>query len=802
MMFSTPESIAEREKQLADFLAIYPYEKAMQMTLNDYSGIASENDNYFCRWVEQKASELGGIRGGSAYKFGIYQIGTDKKTAKNAFSENGYSWLRNVGDNFDSVKKKILTNIKKVIEAAHNGDYEAIDGIDGFFDTFKWKVAFLYSDKKLVPIYKQDALRYIVKKNGMPNWEKAKFSEIYRFLIALRGEQDVWSFGAEQWNRWKEYDNRTHYFIARLSYANRIKEALEKNVWILQQRYSIQDSATVSRVFNAIKKIRPDDILLLTYGNKILAAGRAKTFNESLSQHQSKLSKVTNCKSHEYFDFSGTTYFSDCPAYYEVLSENCDKEDSWGQYVGVENWNFYNENSNVRTTGLKCKVKNSTVQNTIFEVESEWGKQKYEELENNDPGDGTEPDSAEDDMDQLTTLLLKKKNMILQGAPGTGKTFETASLALKVLGDNVDFDDREAVMKQYHLREKEGRISFVTFHQTMDYESFVEGLKAVAVKDKDGNAVGGVSYEPKPGVFKNICDRARTKKDESFESCFAKYLESIKSFDNKRTISTTSGESEIYVWYEGTKTIQVRSTTSAIPKPESATALLNIEKIINQANDDLDHGENNWPQYANAIIADVRKEYPSKTDAEKLPYVLIIDEINRGNVSKIFGELITLLEPDKREGALNEVSTTLTYSQLPFTVPSNLYIIGTMNTTDRSVGSVDYAIRRRFAFKPLVADSSVIEKFDKFENSNVHDQALDLFNAVKKFLDKNKVDMNIDDMMVGHSYFLAETQEDLDMKWNYEILPLLQEYFKDGIINTEPKVGTIQDFIASIPVAK
>ena len=175
--------------------------------------------------------------------------------------------------------------------------------------------------------------------------------------------------------------------------------------------------------------------------------------------------------------------------------------------------------------------------------------------------------------------------------------------------------------------------------------------------------------------------------------------------------------------------------------------------------------------------------------------MLIIDEINRGNVSKIFGELITLLEPDKREGEVNEVKAKLTYSQLDFTVPSNLYIIGTMNTTDRSVGTIDYAIRRRFAFKTLESDRSVIQEWDGFEDENVREKSLKLFDSVKKFLEDNKVDMDIKDMMVGHSYFLAENLVDLDMKWQYEILPLIQEYFKDGIIKTEPKQVSIQEFV-------
>jgi 5-methylcytosine-specific restriction endonuclease McrBC GTP-binding regulatory subunit McrB len=134
------------------------------------------------------------------------------------------------------------------------------------------------------------------------------------------------------------------------------------------------------------------------------------------------------------------------------------------------------------------------------------------------------------------------------------------------------------------------------------------------------------------------------------------------------------------------------------------------------------------------------------------------------------------LEADKRVGGDHPLSVTLPYSKESFSVPSNLYIIGTMNTTDRSVGSIDYAVRRRFAFVTLEADESKVPEGD----------ARNLFNAVKNFLNKSKYDMDIEDLMVGHSYFMTSDADVLKMKWQYEILPLLMEYHKDGIISKSP----------------
>lgn len=281
--------------------------------------------------------------------------------------------------------------------------------------------------------------------------------------------------------------------------------------------------------------------------------------------------------------------------------------------------------------------------------------------------------------DRCARLLKAKHNIILQGAPGTGKTYNTAAIALGVLGiGDVDLTDHEAVMGRYgELQDK--RIFFTTFHQSLDYEDFVEGLKPRVQTNADGESIG-VCYEPEDGIFKRACKAA-----------------------------------------EMGKTV-----------------------------------------------------------------VLIIDEINRGNVSKIFGELITLLESDKRDNGSHPIKVTLPYSKAPFGVPGGLYIIGTMNTTDRSTGTLDYALRRRFAFVTLRSDPSVIEKhYDALGAEDLKDKALGVFDDIKAFITSPKHlcgDLGIDDLMVGHSYFLASSEEELRDKMEYEIIPLVAEYINDGIL--------------------
>ena len=374
---------------------------------------------------------------------------------------------------------------------------------------------------------------------------------------------------------------------------------------------------------------------------------------------------------------------------------------------------------------------------------------------------------------QATKLLKSKKNVILQGAPGTGKTYATAALALSVLGiTDVDFSDHAAVMRKYEELRGQKRIFFTTFHQSMDYEDFVEGIKP-QVED------GQVGYSVEDGIFKNVCKSVSEGGD--IVGCIDKYLQSIKGFSNKKVIPTVTGRSNLYVWWkDGNSTISIRSTVSEAGEDEEyVPSPINIEKVKLQA---LGEGEeNNWRQYAQAFINAVKAEYRDELQGRSRSVVLIIDEINRGNVARIFGELISLLEADKRSDAVHPLTVTLPYSKEEFSVPGEVYIIGTMNTTDRSAGTLDYAVRRRFAFVTLRSDREAVRR--AYADSSLGEKAVAAFDDVLKFIkEHNAGDLDIDDLMVGHSYFMAQDEDGLKLKIEYEVLPLIREYAKEGLL--------------------
>ena len=406
------------------------------------------------------------------------------------------------------------------------------------------------------------------------------------------------------------------------------------------------------------------------------------------------------------------------------------------------------------------------------------------------------------ELKKYTDILRMKKNIILQGAPGTGKTYTTAALALSLIDENISYFNHDVVMEKYQEYVEKGQIAFITFHQSMDYEDFVEGLKPQLVENSDGNTAG-IAYRVEDGIFKRLCkqaieDSALVSMQDNFESVWGKLVDELDEKDFIE-IPLLSGKNtfriELNEYGTGLATrtyeddsFQKDRWISGKSKFFSKEQLYNVYRGLPGT---PARGHDN---YRKAIIRYCKEnlgliEYAlplNNTQSNTNPFILIIDEINRGNVSKIFGELITLLESDKRIGSMHPINVRLPYSKELFSVPPNIYLIGTMNTTDRSVGTIDYAVRRRFAFITLKSEKSAIEKFYDNVSSGtdavLKNKALELFSSVKRFIEENKIEENFDDLMPGHSYFMAKSDAELEQKFIYEVLPLLHEYHKDGLL--------------------
>jgi 5-methylcytosine-specific restriction protein B len=412
-------------------------------------------------------------------------------------------------------------------------------------------------------------------------------------------------------------------------------------------------------------------------------------------------------------------------------------------------------------------------------------------------------------------------------------------------------------MKRYEELRTEGRINFVTFHQSYGYEDFIEGLRP-EVKN------GQVSYSVRPGIFREVCDAARL-------ASFVKPLIGETPLKDRRiykmslgTAATNEGnlifqdcmeKGYILLGYGGNIDFSECNTAKEIrqkvedesrfEKPESVTRYMSLFKqdlkvgdivVISQGNSHfraigevsgeyeyLEASPTGTFHHMRAVrwlaIFEVNRKVEEiynkkfmqssiyllhsealnfnalenilnnnqKSDSGNSPFVLIIDEINRANISKVFGELITLLESDKREGQVNALNVKLPYSGHPFCVPSNLHVIGTMNTADRSIALLDTALRRRFDFEELLPEYKELPSVDGIDLGAL---LMQINERLEYLYDR--------DHTIGHAYFInIKTLEDLDTVFKRKVIPLLQEYFYEDLAKVRSVLNDKGDFFST-----
>ncbi|ATA20569.1 5-methylcytosine-specific restriction protein B [Gibbsiella quercinecans] len=492
------------------------------------------------------------------------------------------------------------------------------------------------------------------------------------------------------------------------------------------------------------------------------------------------------------------------------------------------------------------------------DVESPEALQKLMTLLCGAPSSAAFSDMKQDNENKEQPMIFPL-NQILFGPPGTGKTYATTEMAVKI-ADNAWYqqavqephgsDLRERVKERYQKLVEKQRIMFTTFHQSFSYEDFIEGIRATTDESS-----GTLRYEVVDGIFKQLCLNARVKVQGSATQPIS--LEGRRIW--KMSLGNTmEGEGDVYEeclannyvllgWgedidfsncstYKSVKARIVSEQKSSEGTSNYMGVAVNTFKNIIKNGDVIIVSDGNHKFRAIAEITggysylpnDERKYYhqmrsvkwlrtytPSlpkeqiftkslsqmtlyelqdttidrekltqllapvdDADSQDLPHVLIVDEINRGNIARIFGELITLLESDKRQGADDERSLMLPYSKQTFSVPQNVYVIGTMNTADKSLIQMDLALRRRFSFIEMPAQPEFLAGVRAF-GVDVEQLLTRINQRIEALLDSEH--------MIGHAYFMplkniegnAEREACLASIFQVKIIPLLREYFFD-----------------------
>lgn len=787
-----------------EFLRVWPQDRLAQMTLDEYTQAGSKDS--FINWIESRLDKLGSIWGGSSFKFGVYsRKDKDEKVSDSRLSySDTYGWYSSLGSTADEAFSQVKGRIGQVASLAGNGDLDGIENLEGLGEAYKWKIAFHYQDRnspQIVDIFKKAPLSVFVGADATVR----SMAALQRAALAKRPtDMGILEFGHQIWTEW----SKKNLPVWKLSHGNNDFSDDERQRY-LQDSLAVMHSQTGLSQGKKFTEAPVGTLFYLCHGNSPQLIGQFTSVAGVCPKGEGWLQRT--------YRVLKTAVRSD--AYQENSKKWSPRGNSTFWQVGADDLPEFDR----------------TLLTPYFATElAELAAMVGDEI------DASSVNAAENSSSPIESTSPKTINQILYGPPGTGKTFATIDEALRVL-DSVFFlehiNDRKALKARFDSLAADGYLRFVTFHQSFSYEDFVEGLRATT------NDENQLEYKVEPGVFKRLCDDARTQGAQTGTGVSSNpriWKISISGTGPSTTLSYCLNHSEARIGWGATgdlrQPLQGNSYYESLGSGNLGTLRYFAEEImpgdilicIHSAElmsavgvvtgdyrydvhppqgvvDDYNHVRpvkwlyrdlklsilplNDGNQFIAKTVYKMDRftwgellEYleksgsmfgkPSFSVAERKPHVLIIDEINRGNISRIFGELITLIEPSKRAGADEALEVTLPYSKKPFSVPSNVYLIGTMNTADRSLTGLDIALRRRFTFKEMPPKPELLDE------KNI--AGVNLGALLRKMNERIEVLLDRDHCL-GHAYFISlkdgDPLEDLATIFRQQILPLLQEYF-------------------------
>ncbi|PHG30405.1 AAA family ATPase [Bacillus toyonensis] len=776
--------LAEKESGRQEFVKRFPLESLRNLTIEEYAN--TKTKDCFNYWLEQK-NILGGIGGANAAKFGIYRAKTGEYC-------KGYGKQQVVlkGEQMQEEFRALKEGICEAIRLAKEEHISEIYKLDlPIYNMVLLKILNIYVPGKFFNIYSppilielgkelhikdelltpQNAielnhvvLHAIKKENVFLDWSNEKIS---RFIWDTFSERD------------KSLDKNTNYWLVGHTYekTRSIKDYLINNncIAIGFWREDLSPYLDEENIEDII-----DDKEETTAGQKAL--------KQFLKMKEGDFVALKSCFPHK-VDGKVRSVLR-VSAVGQVTKDAFDGykfSEEYGHILPVE-WINTEERDFIGYGGYRStlnEAKNKNVINLVF--------MQGKEISN------TPQESSE-------VLDADPSNYVFFGPPGTGKTYQIVERALELIDkrtyEELKADGREALQQEFSRLTKEGQIHLVTFHQSYGYEDFIEGLKS----DGKGNFV------PTDGILKKAALEAMYEGIQSTSQDFSNEVRFEQLYDylvenglkNNIQFESKTGTASFISYISEQNNIVITSEDVKTSSIVSKNRLLSLYRYVQEH--DIDWKNNimfvreaiggcnqtrywsvlNWilekmedtteekieveGEEKKAIIQKVLLENGSFDYSNVKKHVVIIDEMNRGNISKIFGELLTLLEEDKRLTQSNELIVELPYSKEKFTLPPNLYVIGTMNTADRSIALLDTALRRRFVFEEIMPNTDLLESIgDEIDLA-------EMLSVINK-----RIEVLYDrDHMIGHAYFInAKTDNEVIAIFQMKIIPLLQEYFYD-----------------------
>ena len=726
----------DKEELYNEFMRLFTPSRLENLKLEEYTNLTKDS---FCYWIENKLNDWGNIHGATSYKFGIFQWGSKPELGKtNLLADEKYAWQNRFGKTAEEAYCNIRKQLVQLVKYAEKCEFEKIDSID-LSEMFKWKIAFIYSNKKLINWFSKDALLKFAQYFGHDVNNKTPTSKLQRILLNEQGEKSLDDFNKVLQPIWNKAQKDGEWL------PKDYNPNISKEIWI----ELIKD-----------KTIFTENILItfacLHEATISTCTDMAKEFGRTKGFYKNNIWRT------------GKRVYDkiNCP-----LSE---RENGENRY-----WPICCVARNLKNGLFEFKIRKE-----LLDAFEETGIIKQLELY---------ADEGEKNMGKLedyTEVLLENYNLILHGAPGTGKTHLAKEIAAQMIcGKSFEEIEKGSDEEKAFNEQTE----FVQFHPSYDYSDFVEGIRPIEGEN------GEVSFERKDGIFKAFCEKALKKTSSAEETNFDDCWDSL--IDYVRENLASDKLTKIGSWEYGLSSKESLKYSS-VNSPSQYNFTITKQNVYDAYQGKKARPKGGFQKEMNQIVDFMKEKFKlipydkiAKYEIDNKQYIFIIDEINRGELSKIFGELFFSIEPSyrgkkgkvrtqyanmlKESNSFDDELNTSTFGS--FFIPDNVYIIGTMNDIDRSVESMDFAMRRRFIFEEVTAEDSA-------ENMNLSQDAKDRMTRINTAIHDTE-GLN-DAYKIGGAYFL--NVDDFDKLWKIKLSSLIKEYLR-GIDDDGSKYQKIED---------
>lgn len=786
----------DRRTIYKEFLSQFPLEKLGNMELDEYTNLKRENS--FCYWLESKTVELGSIWGGSSYKFGIYRYDKRPDNPSVVVSDEEYAWYKkynasNREEAFEIVLKAIVT----IAESALSGNLEVIEEENTFGNVVKWKIAFLYANETLLPIYKRDMLEKAASKLGYSDSTKAKVYELQHFLMNQKGDKDLFDFYDEllaiieaepsnkktkvwlfapgenacMWDECKESQTMCLGWdlIGDLSEFNN-KEELTKALQIAYQKEDASFKNDSLALWQFVHDIHPGDIVYVKKGiNKIIGRGVVESdyyYDGALStyRHIRKV-KWTHCGDWDY------------PAHKLVLKT----------LTGISKYPDFVRNLNdIVVEGNLITTTQSTPPKHYWWLVAAPDVWKFSDINVGEVMEYTLLNENGNKRRVYQNFLDAKAGDIVIGYAST------PTLQVVALGEIAKDTDEQHL----YFRKTEQLLNPIDYSIIKGYEE-LQGMECMAgggrgtlfkVTEDEYQLLMELIRKDNPILTSGSIDIYTDERFLNEVYMSASDLQKLKALIKKKQNVILQGAPGVGKTFTAERLAYTLMGKIDKQRVEMVQFHQNYsyEDFILGYKPNADGGF----ELKHGVFYKFCKKALNTPDKD---FFFIIDEINRGNLSKIFGELLMLIENCYRSREIK-----LAYTDELFTVPKNLYIIGMMNTADRSLAMIDYALRRRFSFFEMYPGFAT-EGFKSYQLSLANEKLDKLIQGIQGLNEAISSDDSLGNgFCIGHSYFCNQTE--FSMEWlenvvEYDIEPMLKEYWFDDVQKYESHMNTLRTLL-------